>query len=364
MNRIIVKGKTLEEALKKALAEFGCTIDNLDVKVLKHPGVFSQGELEVSYIGASPEEKTAQSIMRTLEKRIVPTDKTPDSQQRGLGKQNKKFQQPAPNVSSQPKQNKENFVKKEPVETKSAQPSLADTPLEEKKPQQASSEKIAPAKEDAAPLQPAPKPAQNSLSEEEINNYKDRSVKYLSSLLELMGIEGQIDAKTAGDEISINITSEDPNVIGYRGETLDALEHLALIAGNEGGEEKGVHLNLDCSGWRERRIEAIKEMALRQADKAAKNNHPVRLEPMNSVTRRLVHAVLSDRKDVSTKSEGKEPNRYIVIFPASRKNNEKKGEARSDSLEARKPNKKKNKSRSKKPNGKNKPAEQTGKAGE
>ncbi len=347
MNTITIKAKTLEECVKNACAEFSCGIDDVTIKVIRHPGVFSPGEIEATYIGEKPEGKTALSIIRTLEKRIQPGEKEggkKDFKNKGKPGQNRQdFGNKTPDSLSQPQQKKP----QEPF--KQAQPKPA---VEKSAPKQA-----APAQKPVQPKEnvpPVSKPNRDNgaekdkkLSKEALAEQIKKSEEYLNGLLSLMEIKGELTSKITEDGVSTEIVTEDMSVIGYRGETLDALEHLTLIS-TMGEDEKNAHFSLDCAGYRARRLEALKENALRQAEKAVRLGKPMSLEPMNSSVRREVHSILADRTDVSTRSEGKEPNRYIVIFPAA-----KSGKPQQSGGDGKKnPQKKNGKNRSKNRGGK------------
>ena len=137
--------------------------------------------------------------------------------------------------------------------------------------------------------------------------------EYLRKAVSLMGVQSDISVKAEDGEIYAELKTEDALVIGRRGETLDALEYLATLTTAEG--DKYIHVNLDCGEYRARRNEAIRAEAFAAADKAVATGKRVELEPMNSASRREVHAALGSREDVITRSEGREPNRYVVVIP-------------------------------------------------
>ena len=136
-----------------------------------------------------------------------------------------------------------------------------------------------------------------------------------------MKIPATAEIKENGDKIVIDILTTFPTqVIGYRGEVLDALQTLAGATANIGNEEyKKVVVN--CDNYREKREETLKNLAKRIADKAVKYGKKFSLEPMNPFERKVVHSALSDRDDVKTESEGVEPNRFVVVIPNELKSN-------------------------------------------
>ena len=102
--------------------------------------------------------------------------------------------------------------------------------------------------------------------------------------------------------------------IGRRGQTIDAVEYLASIAVFSGAHPR-MRVELDAEGYKDRRRRQIERVALRKADEAAKRGRPVQLTPMTPAERKIVHLTLRGRTDVVTASEGREPNRAVVISP-------------------------------------------------
>jgi hypothetical protein len=95
---------------------------------------------------------------------------------------------------------------------------------------------------------------------------------------------------------------------------LDSLQTLAGAVANIGREDYK-RVVVDCEDYREKREKTLTEVAEKLAFKAVKTGRKVNLEPMNPFERRIIHTALSKNPDVKTESDGKEPNRYIVIVP-------------------------------------------------
>ena len=104
------------------------------------------------------------------------------------------------------------------------------------------------------------------------------------------------------------------NLIGHRGETLDALQYLTSLQVNKGGKEYR-RVTLDTEGYRAKREQTLIALAGRMANKVHKSGRRMMLEPMNPYERRILHATLQDHPYVTTHSEGDEPNRRVVIAP-------------------------------------------------
>jgi len=129
-----------------------------------------------------------------------------------------------------------------------------------------------------------------------------------------IGVVTRIDVREGDEEIVATCTGGDLGVlIGRHGQTIDALQYIANAALYRGGGHKPV--TIDAAGYRERRRQVLEGIAVRSADRAARGER-VLLEPMTPVERKVVHERLKDVAGVETASEGTEPNRYVVVFPA------------------------------------------------
>lgn len=141
-----------------------------------------------------------------------------------------------------------------------------------------------------------------------------RAVKFLEGLFPLLGTEAIPVLAEEEEHIVINLEGETKGIIGRRGEFIDAVQTLAGAVANTGRKEYK-RVVVDCGNYRETREETLKRVAEKMAAKAVRLGRRVRLEPMNPYERRIIHSALVDREDVTTKSEGKEPARYVVITP-------------------------------------------------
>ncbi len=143
----------------------------------------------------------------------------------------------------------------------------------------------------------------------------ERTVAFLEGLFELLHITACTELVSEGDKVEINVTAADTNsVIGKHGTMLDAIQTLAGAVANTGREDYK-RVVVDCENYRENREGTLNKLAENLAQKAIRIGKKIQLEPMNPYERRIIHAALSEREGVSTQSEGKEPNRYVVIVP-------------------------------------------------
>ena len=141
-------------------------------------------------------------------------------------------------------------------------------------------------------------------------------IKYLQTLLDNMEVQAFVEAKVVGEkEVNFIINAEEnPILIGKNGKTLDAIQTLIKNYINVFTEEHYVIL-VDIGGYKEQRKKQLEILATKTAKEVAKTKVPTKLGKMNAYERRVIHTKLADWRDVSTESEGEEPNRFIVIKP-------------------------------------------------
>jgi len=125
--------------------------------------------------------------------------------------------------------------------------------------------------------------------------------------IEIAERDGGLEATCFGDDLGL--------LIGRHGQTIDAVQVLAsAIVGGSGEARRDVVV--DAAGYRDRRRRTLESLALRCAEEAVRTGARVELEPMSAAERKIVHTALQDRGDVTTESEGDEPNRRVVVEPA------------------------------------------------
>lgn len=144
----------------------------------------------------------------------------------------------------------------------------------------------------------------------------DRTARLTRRLLYMLGFKARVRVAEYDDLVSIEIEGEDlAPIIGARGKTLEAFEVLLGAIVNKNAVEKK-RVRLDISGYRRRREEKLRETALKAAQTAKRERREVSLEPMPAYERRIVHMAVQEVPGVSSRSEGTEPERHVIIFPA------------------------------------------------
>jgi len=144
---------------------------------------------------------------------------------------------------------------------------------------------------------------------------------FLNGLFKRMDIDVSLDLKEEEDAISVILTGKDPGaLIGRRGETLDAIQHLTNYVVNRSVSGR-IRVNLDAENYRQRRNEALENLASRTAGKVIKYRRNMTLDPMNAYERHVIHSALQEHEQVSTFSVGSEPNRRVVVAYGEGKEN-------------------------------------------
>lgn len=153
----------------------------------------------------------------------------------------------------------------------------------------------------------------NILNEQEIIQIKERITNFLEQFIKNMP-SIQYTMKQEGDYIYIALTGEQAgSLIGYRGETLNAMQVILSSIANKGIDKKA-HIILDIEEYREKRKQSLEELADKLARTVIRTNKKVTLEPMSAYERKIIHNRLQDSQRVKTYSIGEEPYRKVVII--------------------------------------------------
>lgn len=154
------------------------------------------------------------------------------------------------------------------------------------------------------------------LNEEEKTQAENQAVDFLTGILIELDIHGRISTYfDEHDTLHIDVDGDDIGAaIGRRGETLEALQYMTSLAINK-NREQYLRLALDIGQYRERRSQKLRQQARRSAVRVVRSGRPYVMDPVPPSERRQIHMALSDFKGVVTYSEGREPNRYVVIAP-------------------------------------------------
>ena len=288
---IVTTGKTIDLAIEAALTQLGLDRDSVSVQVL------AQAKAGFLGFGAAPAK-----VQVTYEA-PDPVPEKPAAPKSALGSasRSKPKAKPQPKVEAPKAEVKPEAPKPAP---KAEAPKKAEPKAE--KPRQPKAPKAEPKKE----VKAEPKvyaPAEPGSVEEKIE-------QFLKGLLEHMGSQAVPHAVKGEDNTyQVDLVGDDLGyLIGRRGDTLDAIQHLANYSVNR-GIEGHVRINVDAEAYREKREDSLRRYARKKAQQVLKAHRRTTLEPMNAYERHVIHATLQDMDRITTYSVGTEPNRRVVI---------------------------------------------------
>ena len=283
---MIATGKTIDLAIEEALTQLGLTRDDVSVQVLATPkaGFLGLGgtpaKVEVTYEAPDPKPISALGSASRSKPKAKPVVAPKTEEVKPA---------PAPKAEA---------PKAEPKkEEKPAAPKAEKKPVEPKK-----------AAEPKKPVEPKVyAPAEPGSVEEKIE-------VFLKGLLEHMGSQAVPHCvKEENNTYNVDLVGEDLGyLIGRRGDTLDALQHLANYSINR-NVEGHIRINVDAEEYRAKREDSLCRYAHKKAQQVLKARRRTTLEPMNAYERHVIHSTLQDMDRITTYSVGTEPNRRVVI---------------------------------------------------
>ena len=290
---MITTGKTIDEAIEKALAQLGLDRDSVSVQVL------AQAKAGFLGFGASPAK---------VEVTYEAPDPKPEAPKVALSSASRS--KPKPKAVPAPK------AEAPKAEAPKAEAPKAEEPKAAAKQEAPKAPKTEPVKErkPKAPKAEAPKSAPKEYAPAEPGSVEEKIEVFLKGLLEHMGSAAVPHAwKEEDNTYMVELTGEDLGyLIGRRGDTLDALQHLANYTINR-GIEGHIRINVDAECYRQKREESLRRYAQKKAQQVLKAHRRTTLEPMNAYERHVIHATLQDTERITTYSVGSEPNRRVVI---------------------------------------------------
>ena len=322
-------GKNVEEAIRSAMAEFSADLGDLDIEILAQGsrGVLGVGAEEARILAAP---KSAVEAAETVRERPAPAPVAPVATE------------PAPEVEAIPREEVGATVEFTPETDAGDEPGEQVADLEraarrsrggrgrggrgrngrdrdrdhavrEPRPDREPRTPRAPGRE-PAPFVPG-KPVEE-LSEEERATLETAQT-VLSEMLRLMGLDARVEIVSAGETSRLNVRGDDlGTLIGRRGEKLASLQHIVnLIVGRREGQKH--RIAIDVENYRGRREEQLRDVADRAAKRVIQTGKIIQLEAMPAIERRIVHMALLENPRIRTQSVGVEPNRRIVVLPAS-----------------------------------------------
>ena len=294
---LITTGKTIDLAIEAALAQLGLERDDVSVQVLAQAkaGFLGFGsapaKVQVTYEAPDPKPEAPKvalsSASRSKPKAAAPVKK-PE----------------APKAEPKPEAPKAEPKVEAPKQPKAEAPK-AEAPKQPKP--------KAPKQPKAEPKVEAPK-APKTFAPAEPGSTEEAIEQFLKGLLEHMGSNAVPHAwKVDKNTYKAELVGDDLGyLIGRRGDTLDAIQHLCNYSVKREGEGH-IRINVDAEEYREKREESLRRYARKKAQQVLKNRRRTTLEPMNAYERHVIHATLQEMENITTHSTGTEPNRRVVI---------------------------------------------------
>ena len=150
-------------------------------------------------------------------------------------------------------------------------------------------------------------------TEEDANIVKERVLRFLNEYFAKLGLTLEIKTYIEDNTLRFDVTGENAGIaIGYRGETMEALQMIASTMGNR-NVKNYVRIIIDIEGYRKKRIKSLEELALKKANIVVAKKKSIALEPMNPFERKAIHNALQNHPKVKTASTGEEPYRKVII---------------------------------------------------
>ena len=279
---LVATGKTIDLAIEAALTQLGMDRDSVSVQVLAQAkagflGIGAQpAKVEITYEAPDPAPRAALSSASRSKPKAAPV---------------KKAEEPKPTA---PK------AEAKPAAPKAEKPKAPKAPKEHKEHREPKTEKKAAAPKEYAPAEPG--------------SVEEKIETFLKGLMEHMDSKAVPHCwKADGNTYKVDLVGDDLGyLIGRRGDTLDAIQHLANYTINR--EVEGhIRINVDAECYREKREDSLRRYARKKAQQVLKARRRTTLEPMNAYERHVIHAALQDMDNITTHSTGVEPNRRVVI---------------------------------------------------
>ncbi len=298
---IITSGKTIDLAIESALNQLGLDRDSVSVQVIQ--------QAKAGFLGFGAQPAKVQVTYEAPD----PVPAAPEKPKSALGSASRsKPKAAAPAKKPEAPKNpapKAEVPKVEP-KVEAPKPEKPKAPKQEKKPEAPKAPKAP--KEHKEPK--APKAEPKVYAPAEAGSTEEKIETFLKGLLEHMDSKAVPHCwKDEGNTYKVELVGDDLGyLIGRRGDTLDAIQHLANYTVNR-DVEGHIRINVDAECYREKREDSLRRYARKKAQQVLKARRRTTLEPMNAYERHVIHAALQDMENITTHSTGVEPNRRVVI---------------------------------------------------
>ena len=289
---IITSGKTIDLAIESALIQLGLDRDSVSVTVLQ--------QAKSGFLGFGAQSaKVPDPVPEKEEKPKSALGSASRSKPKPPAAPVKKPEAPQPPKAEAPKAEPPKPAQSAPAPAKRPEPPKQDRPRPPKPPR---------------PEKPKAPAAPRTYAPAEPGSVEEKIEVFIKGLLEHMDSNAVPHCwKDEGNTYKVDLVGDDLGyLIGRRGETLDAIQHLTNYTVNR-DVEGHIRVNVDAECYREKREESLRRYARKKAQQVLKARRRTTLEPMNAYERHVIHAALQDMENITTHSTGVEPNRRVVI---------------------------------------------------
>ena len=297
---LVASGKTIDLAIESALSQLGLDRDSVSVQVLQQAksGFLGFGaqpaKVQVTYEAPDPVPEAPKVALSSASRKAKPAASRPEAP----------MPAPAKAEPVKPAEPRAEAPKAEPVKEAKPEAPKAQRPKapreQRREPREPREPKAPAVPKEYAPVEPG--------------SVEEKIEVFLTGLLEHMDSKAVPHCwKEGGNAYQVELVGEDLGyLIGRRGDTLDAIQHLCNYAVNR--EVEGhIRVNVDAESYRQKREESLRRYARKKAQQVLKARRRTTLEPMNAYERHVIHAALQDMENITTHSTGVEPNRCVVI---------------------------------------------------
>lgn len=304
---LVASGKTIDLAIESALSQLGLDRDSVSVQVLQQAksGFLGFGaqpaKVQVTYEAPDPVPEAPKVALSSASRKAKPAAP--------VAKPEESRPAPARTEPVKPAEPKAEASKAEPVHEAKSEAPRAERSQRPKVPREPK-----PAREPREPREPKTPAAPREYAPVEPGSVEEKIEVFLKGLLEHMDSKAVPHCwKEEGNAYQVELVGDDLGyLIGRRGDTLDAIQHLCNYAVNR--EVEGhIRVNVDAESYRQKREESLRRYARKKAQQVLKARRRTTLEPMNAYERHVIHAALQDMENITTHSTGVEPNRCVVI---------------------------------------------------
>lgn len=312
-------GDDVDSAVELALTELELTRDQADVEVLEQPsrGFFGIGS-KLAHVRVS--RKKAPETAKPEEPEKEPEVTAPAEEVSSIPEAQEAQEDAAPEDAAE---NAQPEKEEAPAEERSAE---AETEKEDSRPRYSKADRRrgkGDRRERRSRGRSGSDPAEyvSRLPELDFHREMDKlplaedhpAKKFLAEVTREMGVDLDITCRADDSNVLIDISGPDTRtVIGKRGQTLDAIQYLTSLVVNKDRKDY-VRVVVDAENYRSRREKTLEQLADRLARKVVRTGHSVKLEPMNPYERKVIHSALQSNPDVTTRSEGQDPYRRVII---------------------------------------------------